>query len=292
MPRVVPSTDVGAPDAPVPADAEAQGHARALTEPEARAFEAAAIRATAGTIRMRDIADASGVSPSTVSRVLNNTPSKVPIAEATRERVLATARALGYRPNPLARGLRGAPTMLIGVVVRDFSDPFNASAIEALAVEAMARSYNIVLGHAHGQTDERLPLSAVLEVRHCDAVILLSDMQDQPRLLADLGASAVPVVALWQGASPLRFPTIDVDDRAGIQAGVEHLVGLGHRRIGFVSGQLPGDNTKREDAYLEAMHDRFGPIPDGWVNGSPTASKGGSLRCTCCSRCPSLRRQW
>ncbi len=228
-----------------------------------------------GAIRMRDIADASGVSQSTVSRVLNNAPSKVPIAEETRTRVLATARDLGYRPNPLARGLRGAPTMLIGVVVRDFSDPFNASAIEALAVEAMTRNYNIVLGHAHGQTGERLPLSAVLEIRHCDAVILLSDMQDQPRLLADLRASVVPVVALWQGASPLQFPTVDVDDRAGILAGVQHLFGLGHRRIGFVSGHLPGDNTKREDAYLEAMHDCVGTIPDGWVQRVPNSLEGG-----------------
>ena len=63
---------------------------------------------------MRDIALATGVSQSTVSRVLSGTPTAVPIAEATRQRVMETADQLGYRPNPLARGLRGAPTMLLG----------------------------------------------------------------------------------------------------------------------------------------------------------------------------------
>src|SRR5918994_1498437 len=86
---------------------------------------------------MRDIARVAGVSQSTVSRVLNDAATSVPIAAETRTRVLRAAEDLGYRPNPLARGLRGAPTMLIGAVVRDFSDPFFAGAIEALAVEFM-----------------------------------------------------------------------------------------------------------------------------------------------------------
>src|SRR5262245_34974394 len=88
-------------------------------------------------VRMRDIAAAAAVSQSTVSRVLNNVPTRVPIAQDTKDRVIQEARRLGYRPNPLARGLRGASTNLIGAVVRDFSDPFFADAIEALVVESM-----------------------------------------------------------------------------------------------------------------------------------------------------------
>ena len=110
-----------------------------------------------------------------------------------------------------------------------------------------------MLGHAHGRLDEALSLPAVLETRHCDAIVLLGDMQDQPRLLDDLRNSIVPVVALWQGSSPLEFPTVDVDNHAGIFAGLEHLVGLGHERIAFVSGQLPGDNPQRLDAFVEFM---------------------------------------
>jgi DNA-binding LacI/PurR family transcriptional regulator len=80
---------------------------------------------------MGDIAREAGVSQSTVSRVLNGAPSTIAISDATRQRVQAAAGRLGYRPNPLARGLRGAGTMLLGVIVRDITDPFFAGAIEA-----------------------------------------------------------------------------------------------------------------------------------------------------------------
>src|SRR5215218_7775952 len=172
---------------------------------------------------MRDIAAAAEVSQSTVSRVLSDVPTSVPIAPQTRERVLQASRRLGYRPNPLARGLRGASTNLIGAVVRDFSDPFFAGAIEALVVESMSHGYNVVLGHAPGQKEDVVSLTTVLETRHTDAVVLLGDMQDHPRLLSELRQSMVPVVALWPGTSPREFPTVDADDRAGIWAGLRHL---------------------------------------------------------------------
>ena len=224
---------------------------------------------------MRDIARVAGVSQSTVSRVLNDAATSVPIAADTRARVLAAAEDLGYRPNPLARGLRGAPTMLIGAVVRDFSDPFFAGAIEALAVEAMGHGYNIVLGHAQGRLDEGIALTTVLETRHTDAIVLLGDMQDQPRLLDDLRRSTVPVVAMWQGSSPLEFPTAEPDDRAGIRAGLDHVVDLGHRRIAFVSAHLQGDFRQREDAYVEFMTERFGGVPDGYLQRVENTLAGG-----------------
>jgi DNA-binding LacI/PurR family transcriptional regulator len=224
---------------------------------------------------MRDIARMAGVSQSTVSRVLNDAATTVPIAEETRDRVNRAARELGYRPNPLARGLRGASTMLIGAVVRDFSDPFFAGAIEALAVEARAHGYNIVLGHAQGRLDEGIALTTVLETRHTDAIVLLGDMQDQPRLMDDLRGSPVPVVALWQGSSPLEFPTVDPDDRAGILAGLAHVAELGHRDIAFVSAHLQGDFRQREDAYVEFMDEHLGGVPDGYLQRVPNTLAGG-----------------
>jgi DNA-binding LacI/PurR family transcriptional regulator len=219
----------------------------------------------AGVVTMRDIAQAAHVSLSTVSRVLNDSPSRVPIAADTRERILATALRLGYRPNPFARVLRGAPTMVLGAVVRDFSDPFFAGALESLAVEAMNHGYNVLLGHVHGRQHEDLALPAVLEPRRCDAVLMLGVMEDQPQLITDLLAANEPVVALWQGLSPIRFPTLDVDDRKGIAIGLEHLVELGHERIGFVSWRLPGDNPTREDSYASFMTRHFGAVPEGYL---------------------------
>jgi DNA-binding LacI/PurR family transcriptional regulator len=104
---------------------------------------------------------------------------------------------------------------------------------------------------------------------------MLGDMQDQPRLLADLRNGSVPVVALWQGMSPLEFPTIDVDDQAGIVAGVEHLIGLGHRRIGFVSARLPGNNSRRQDAFQEVTQELLGGVPEGYIQEVENTLAGG-----------------
>ena len=227
--------------------------------------ELSSLRARSRPVTMRDIAIATGVSRSTVSRILSDAPLTVPIAAGTRERVLATAQAVGYRPNPLARALRGAPMMLLGAIVRDITDPFFAGAIEAVSVEARARGYNIVLGHAHTEATEAHALAEMLEARQCDAILLLGDMGDQPRLLDDLRDTHVPVVAMWQGSELDLIPGVSVDNRGGIATAMAHLSSLGHRRIAFVGGRLLGDIRERQEAYKEALTDLLGEVPPGYV---------------------------
>jgi DNA-binding LacI/PurR family transcriptional regulator len=214
---------------------------------------------------MKDVATATGVSRSTVSRILSDAPLTVPVAAETRERVLAAARDLDYRPNPLARALRGAPTMLLGAIVRDITDPFFAGAIEAVSVQARALGYNIVLGHAHSMATEAYALAAILEARQCDAILLLGDMSDQPHLIEDLRDTHVPVVALWQGSELRSIPAVNVDNRAGIATAVAHLEGLGHRRIAFIGGRPLGDIQERQTAYTEAMAGIAPDLPGGYV---------------------------
>jgi DNA-binding LacI/PurR family transcriptional regulator len=224
---------------------------------------------------MRDIARATGLSQSTVSRVLNRTPTVVPIAETTRERVLAKAKQLGYRPNPLARGLRGSSTMLLGVIVRDITDPFFAGAVEAVSAAASQRGYNVVLGHAHARADEAIALWAVLEARHCDAILLLGDMRDQPRLIEDLAGARLPVVALWQGSRPADVASVSVDNGAGIRAVLDHVTVLGHRRIAFIGGRQLGDIKEREEAYAEYLATISEPVREGYVQPTPNEFAGG-----------------
>ncbi len=211
---------------------------------------------------MQDIARASGVSQSTVSRVLTGAPTVVPINPATRERVLEVARQLHYRPNPLARGLRGARTMLLGVIVREISDPFFAGAMDAITAEASSRGYNVVLGVAHSRADEAIALRAVLETRHCDALLLLGDLSDQPRLQADLADAHISLVALWQNGPLPNSSSVDVDNRAGERALVDHLWGLGHRSFGFIGAshrpsgveeRLLGDIRERKAALVDRL---------------------------------------
>jgi len=234
-------------------------------------------RRSGGTPTMRDIADATGVSQSTVSRVLSGTPTAVPIAEATRERVMETARELGYRPNPLARGLRGAPTMLLGVIVRDITDPFFAGAIEATSLEANKRGYNVVLGHAHESAEEAEALTSILEARHCDALLFLGDLRDRPGLIEELQNTSIPVVALWHGSRDSGIPTVSVDNKSGTAAVVDHLVELGHERIGFAGprGRL-GDITEREEAFVATVHGHGLPTPDDYRREALNTYGGGA----------------
>jgi DNA-binding LacI/PurR family transcriptional regulator len=200
---------------------------------------------------MKDVAEVAQVSQSTVSRVLSGAPPAVPISARTRARVLDTAARLNYRPNPLARGLRGAPTMLIGAIVRDVTDPFFAVAIDALSRHARRRDYSVVLGHAREQAEEAVALAAVLEARQCDAIVLLGDVREEPGLLADLTAVVGPVVELWRGAGDGRFPAISVDNAGGMRMALRHLSGLGHERIAFVGDPEKADVAERLHAYRE-----------------------------------------
>lgn len=224
---------------------------------------------------MQDIARAAGVSQSTVSRVLNDTPTSVPIAAETRERVQEVAKRLGYRPNPLARGLRGARTMLLGVIVREITDPFFSMAIEALSTEALARGYNVVLGSAHSKADEAIALRAVLETRHCDAILLLGDMRDEPKFLEDLRASQTPVIALWHGTALEGVPTVNIDNRAGMVAALDHLIDMGHSRIAFIGGRPLGDIRERRTAYYEHLEERGIPVPEEYVQNVINEPAGG-----------------
>ncbi len=226
---------------------------------------------------MKDVAAAAGVAQSTVSRILNDAPVRISVTATTRERVHAIARELGYRPHPIARALRGAPTMQLGAVVRDITDPFFAGAVEALSIEAKKRGYSVVLGHAAAKADEALALTAILEARQCDAIVLLGDFRGERRLVADLRNTHVRVVALWHGTERLGrpFPTVGVDNRAGIHAALEHLTSLGHRHVAFVGAESLGDEQERRAAYREHLELAGLLSLKGYMQRAPNTLRGG-----------------
>jgi DNA-binding LacI/PurR family transcriptional regulator len=225
---------------------------------------------------MKDIAKAAGVAHSTVSRILNDAPLLVPVSRESRERVLAAAAELAYRPNPHARGLRGASTMLLGAIVRNMTDPFFAVAIDALSTEARKLGYSVVLGHAREQADEALALAAVLEARQCDAIVIVGDMRSQPRLIEDLKRVRVPVVALWHGSRYDSFASVHVDNRYGIEAALDHLTGLGHTRIAFVGDPVLGDIQERQAACEDYFARGGRDIPEGYIEHVQNSTSGGA----------------
>jgi DNA-binding LacI/PurR family transcriptional regulator len=172
--------------------------------------------------------------------------------------------------------------MLLGVIVREIMDPFFSVAIDAISNEANRHGYNVVLGNARGRTEQVIALRGVLETRHCDAILLVGDTSDQPLLLEDLRDTDVSVVGLWQGSAPiLGISTVGVDNRAGINSAMDHLIELGHQRIAFVGGafvggRLIGDTGERRTAFLERASVEGLANPDGYVRDASNTLGGGA----------------
>ena len=117
---------------------------------------------------MRDVARAAGVSQSTVSRILNPSPSasNVPISDETKERVLAIVEELGYRPNQYARSLKGKKTMMIGMLIADISNPFYHPMVRAVQDVALQHHYSVMIANSdHIREKELLFCEAVLRRR-------------------------------------------------------------------------------------------------------------------------------
>jgi DNA-binding LacI/PurR family transcriptional regulator len=224
---------------------------------------------------IKDVGRLAGVSQSTVSRVLSGADTAVPIAVATRQRVLRAAEALHYRPHPLARGLRGAGTALLGLIVREIADPFFTAMLGVIAQEARRRGYNLVLGHAHSSAQEAQALTQVLEVRHCEAILLVGDLLDEPRLLAELAGTPRAVVAMCQGARAHGLSTINTDNDRGARLALEHLYGLGHRRIGLLDAGWIGDAQPRRAEYVRFLRERGLPDRPEYRQVAPNEPAGG-----------------
>lgn len=185
---------------------------------------------------MRDVAEAAGVSRTTVSFVLNNIANSN-IAEATRQRVLQVARELDYAPNTQALNLVTGRTMMIALVVRKTThqlagDAFLASVIEGAMQAIEPHGYHLMI-HAAQANRANSTYRQLVRTRKVDGLLISSPMVRDPevRLLHDEGT---PIVL--QGASDADdIATVDVDNERGAYEAVRHLIELGHRRIGHIS---------------------------------------------------------
>lgn len=125
---------------------------------------------------IRDVAKLAGVSPSTVSRVLNEKTDGVQMSAITIERIRAAAETLQYRPNAAARSLRTTRAQTIGVIARNLLHPFIAELLGVISTACRARDYHLLLSHAeHSSTDGGM-LGNILSADRVDGVLLLGDL--------------------------------------------------------------------------------------------------------------------
>src|SRR3954471_47523 len=179
-----------------------------------------------------DVANLSGVSKSTVSNVLRGAGR---VSGSTRSRVLESIEALGYRPNSLARDLVRRRSNTVGVLLGDLANTFYAELVKLLELRISEAAHTTIVCNTDGRLElERARVEMLLE-RAVSGVVMLQFSGDAT-VLGELAAARVPVVVVscWEE----RADCVAVDDRAGMQAAVEHLYGLGHRRIAHVTGPL------------------------------------------------------
>jgi LacI family transcriptional regulator len=191
---------------------------------------------------MRDVAEVAGVSLKTVSRVFNSEPN---VRGDVRERVEAAVASLGFRRNIVAKNLRdGLATSSIGLVIADLLNPFYAAI--ATAVEAVANRHQatlIIASSAEDQVRERQVVTDLLE-RHVDGLIVVPTRSDHG-YLEPQRRLGIHVVFVDRPAAGIEADAVVLDNVDGARRAIQHLVALGHRRIGFV-GDSEGLPTAQE----------------------------------------------
>ncbi len=201
------------------------------------------------TLTIHDVARYAGVSPMTVSRVINGEKN---VRDSTREAVNAAIRDLNYQPNPAARSLAGADLIRIGLL---YSNPSSAYLSEFLVggLDQCSRS-NIQLIVEQCDEEHAEAAAARLVNSGVDGIILPPPLCDAPEVIRALAASHTPAVAVATGQPPADVSAVRIDDFEAAHEMTRHLVGLGHHRIGFIKGH-PNQTASRQrlDGYLRGL---------------------------------------
>ncbi|MFF0266812.1 DUF6807 family protein [Kribbella sp. NPDC004536] len=196
------------------------------------------------TITITDVARLAEVSRATVSRVMNG---RLSVAPEIVERVRAAAEQLNYRPSDLARSLSLGRTNMVALVVPDLGNPLFQQVLRGITNASAAAGYKVLVA----ETDEDPEAEAAIAIearRRCDALIMVSPRMDEDRLV-ELLPQVQPVI-LVNRQGPAKVSSVVVDYGRAVRIVVDHLVGLGHRRLAFLSGPAASASNRLR---LEAL---------------------------------------
>ncbi len=190
-----------------------------------------------------------------MSRILNGRETGVPIRDETRHRVRAVAAELGYKPNLLARGLRGSKSSLLGVIARDIADPFHTQILRGINAVSQEHDYRLFLGHVDYRPDVALTYGSMFERSHADGIIVIGDIEGGDDTLEVIASQHRYVLGVTDRTARRQIPGVYGDSAAGTQLALEHLWSLGHRSIICVSDNRTHDGRFRIDVYERFMRD-------------------------------------
>lgn len=192
----------------------------------------------------KEIADQLGVSPSLVSRALAGTANKIGVRPETIQRIREVAAKLNYRPSAAALTLRGAPSRTLGVIVRNFEDPFFGHMIGELQALAWTKQYSLVLTGCPPGEDEGIDLASLLKYQLDGVIIVGSDFD--PASLDAFSEKGIPFVQIGAGPPRPGAVRVTMDQAYGLQRLVAYLTKLGHCDIGYI-GEDTLPHLRREE---------------------------------------------
>lgn len=230
------------------------------------------VRSTSDKVTLADVAAHAGVSTMTVSRVVNDHED---VRDETREKVRASIDALGYRPNIVARGLKAARSHTFGLLVPDITNPYFPEIVRGAEDVAFEAGYTVFLNNVIEDTGREARALQAFEDRRVDGVIACSPRLPEDRL-HDLLARHDAAVVVNRHAPAEVAGTVRVEHEHGMRLAVEHLVGLGRRRIGVLAGpETSSAGRDRRRGILRTLHEHDMRIPDArWIHGPPTVDGG------------------
>ncbi len=210
---------------------------------------------------LQDIARMSGVSRSTVSRVLNDDPN---VNARTREKVQNILQSIHFQPNLAARGLAAGHTRVLGLVIpigvsAIFSDPYFPLLIQGVSTACNTLHYSVMLWLAEPEY-ERKTITNIVNNGIVDGVIVSSTQMDDP-LIDYLCESGRPFITVGRSSSREQMNYVDVDNRSGAYQAVSHILRSGRRRVATITGPRTTITGKeRYQGFLDAMHERVIPV--------------------------------
>ncbi len=190
----------------------------------------------------------------TVSRVLNNSGR---VAPETRLRVEQVIRELGYVPNALATGLFKGRTRTIALIVSDISNPFFTVIVRGVEDLAQRNGYTVVVGNSDESVEKERQYVASLISKRIDGLLITPAGNGSRRILEALGRRGSPFVLIDRDVEGVTADSVTGDNVAGAKLLTQHLIELGHRRIGFINGRRELSTSRdRQRGFEMALRER------------------------------------
>jgi DNA-binding LacI/PurR family transcriptional regulator len=223
-----------------------------------------------------DIANRAGVAPMTVSRVINESGY---VSREAREKVERAVKELNYHPNGLARSLKRQRTHVVGIMLPDIANPFSAELVRGIQEALLPRGYSSFISVSERSVQrEQAALRALFDHRADGIVIATRETKAGNDFLLRLAERDLPMVVVGRALNHQHVDRVTADHWKGAYEAVEHLIALGHKRIGFVGvSAINGAGLRRYQGYLDALREHDLPIDQKLIAGPSSQLGPGQL---------------